>query len=157
MPKKIEDNLEEVHRRQTIAQIHKAGTEIRKEEMERIKMSARILLARSKSIYEAIKDKDSMVKRGIENLQKIDEAETEEEEQKRIVKGIGDFVDDLGTAMLVQPEVDGLIQATNDLIEQLESQGVHFTFPEFKSYPGITACKFTLEGIIGFLEGVAES
>jgi hypothetical protein len=154
---KKEDGLEEFQRRQTVAQMKKAGTDIRKEELERIRMSSKILLERTKSIYESIKDRDSTLKRGLEHIIRIDEAETEEEQNLRILRGMVDFLEDTSVTSMVQPEVDGLVEATNDIITQLEKNGVHFSFPRFTSYQGITACKFTLEGIIGFLRGVAEA
>lgn len=154
---KKKGSLEELQRRQTVAQLHSAGTQIRKEEMKRIKMSAAILLKRAKSIHGSIKDKESMVSRGLKNIKKIDQARTEKEESRRIISGIFDFAEDAYLIGMVQPEVDGIVIATNDIVNQLRNYGVCFPFPEFKSYPGITACKFTLEGVMGFLKGVTES
>lgn len=119
-------------------------------------MSAAILLKRAKSIHGAIKDKESLVSRGLKNIKKIDQARTEKEETRRIMDGIVDFAEDAYLISMVQPEVDGIVIATNDIIKQLSNYGVCFPFPEFKSYPGIAACKFTLEGVLGFLKGITE-
>jgi len=67
-------NMEEVQRRQTVAQLHKAGTEIRKEELERIKMGAKILIGRTENIYESIKDKDGQLQKFLKDIEKINQA-----------------------------------------------------------------------------------
>ena len=66
--------MEEVQRRQTVAQLHKAGTEIRKEELERIKMGAKILIGRTENIYESIKDKDGQLQKFLKDIEKINQA-----------------------------------------------------------------------------------
>lgn len=151
------ENMEEVQRRQTVAQLHKAGTEIRKEELERIKMSAKILLGRAENIYESIKDKDNELVKFLKGLEKINKAKTKKERDMKFLSEVIELSEDDQTLIIIQREVDGLVRATNDIITQLENQGVYFSFPKFESYQGISACKFSLEGIIGFLRGLKEA
>ena len=154
--KKTEENLLEIQRRHTVAQLHQAGTEIQKEEMERIKMTAKILLGRTKSLYDNIKTREPMTKRVFENIEKYEEANTEDEKDYRFARGVTDFAEDAFAFSIIQPEVDNIVIAANQMVKQLEKNGINFTFPEFISYPGLAGWKITLEGIIGFLTGVAE-
>lgn len=150
MSEKLEKNLEESMRRLSIAELHRAGTEIRKAELERIAMQAKILRGIAEGHYNILISPDGL-KSPMDDFKKILDAKEDEE----IVKGLLNLSFSFPQHMGAIEQIERLLQAVNKLKKKLENEGVYFAFPDFiLGIPTRDMAKLQLRGAIGFLDGI---
>ena len=148
---KTEKNYREAMRRSSVAEMHRAGTGIRKAELERIAMQASILKSMAEAHYDSLANPDGL-KSPMDDLTKLIDAEKEDESFKNLINLMIDFPQHMGA----MDQIERLLQSVNKLIDKLKEEGVYFEFPVF-TLPGIPTrdmAKFQLNGAIGFLEGI---
>lgn len=147
---KTEKNLEESIRRLSAAELHRAGTDIRKAELERIAMNANILKGIAEGHYESLVGPEGL-KSPMEDFSELLDAEEDEEILKNLLKLSFSFPQHMGA----MEKIEELLQSVNRLRGKLESEGTYFEFPEFSLLiPTRDMAKLQLRSAIGFLDGI---
>jgi len=142
-------DLGEIYRRLTLAAIHKAGTLVRKTELERAKMQALPLLRMTEALEKSLRDV-----RPLKRLTDLFKAKG----NKELVNGLFKFIGDVGSTPAYLTQIGSLVDSVNMLRDRLKKEGLVFEFPEIMKPLFLEVAKqVTLPSIRGFLKGILEA
>ena len=147
---KTEKNLQESVRRLSVAEIHRAGTEIRKAELERFALQASILKSIAEAHYNFLVNPEG-IRSPMEDFSNLVYARDNEE----ALEGFINLIVDSGQHMGAMNQIEQLLQSVNKLRNNLETKGAYFEFPKFNlEIRTRDMAKLQLSGAIGFLDGI---
>lgn len=150
--KKTQKNVEESTRRSSVASIHRAGTEIRRAELERLSLQATILKGMAKGYLDSLNDSNGMRSPVEDFFQMLDQDECE------AIQGLISLPVSMQQHRGTMQQVENLLQAINRLKSQLETEGTFFDFPPFAMVlPTRDMAIIQLRSAVGFLDGIIRS